>query len=195
MIDSEHEITNEDAAKQLLAFDLQQPWSCHLSYKLFDELHGEIFGRKEVTAWRIATLSVIFDAVRSVLPNISNKLVGSYTLTRYFLLYLLRQALQVDEQGRHFAREPELVSKEIGFEKMQALMKRVLDDLVVDLNAEIAEREEAGNPLDYKRELKSQSAVRALAKEIIPSYEKSIKRKRATAFGDELLQIRLGALA
>ena len=59
VINAQHEITNEEAAKQLLAFDLQQTWSCHQSYKLFDELHGEVFGRKEVTAWRIATLSII----------------------------------------------------------------------------------------------------------------------------------------
>lgn len=185
-IDAQHVVTNEQAAKILLAFDLQQPWACHQSYKLFDDLHGEIFGRREVNALRIATLRVVFDAVLDASTKIHNKLFGSYTLTRYFLLYLLRQALESDVEGKNFVREPEAVSNEIGFDNTHALVLRILDDLVVDLNAEIAERSEAGTPFDYKRELKSQSAVKALAKDIIPSYQKAISRNRATSFSQEL---------
>jgi len=185
-VNAKHVITNEEAAKILLAFDLQQPWSCHQSYKLFDDLHGDIFGRREVTALRVATLRVVFDAVLEASTKIDNKLFGSYTLTRYFLLYLLRQALEKDEQGKQFVREPEAISTKIGFDQTHAVIFRILGDLVVDLNAEIAERSEAGTPFDYKRELKSQSAVKALAKDIIPSYQKAISRNRATSFSDEL---------
>lgn len=186
VVNAQYVVTNEDAGKMLLAFDLQEPWSCHQSYKLFDELHGEIFGRREVNAFRVATLRVVFDAVLDACADIDNKLFGSYTLTRYFLLYLLRQTLEGDKEGAKFVRDPETVSTVIGFDSTRVLAKRVLDDLVVDLNAAVAEREEAGNPFDYKRELKSQSAVRILAKDIIPSYQKAIKRNRATSFSDEL---------
>jgi len=187
-VEATYIVTNEAAARMILAFDLQQPWSCHQSYRLFDDLHSEIFGRPEVNAWRIAAIYVMFDAVLAALDGVENKLVASYTLTHYFLLYLLRQALEVDPEGKVFCRTPEITAKEIGFQNLRALAQRITSDLVVDLNAEIRDREEANNPLDYKRELKSIMAVRALAKDIIPSYEKAIKRNRATSFSAELAQ-------
>jgi hypothetical protein len=179
-------ITNEDAARQLLAFDLQQPWTCHQTYRLFDELHSEIFGRKEVNAIRIASLSMLFYAGIETLPELKNKLVANYTLTRFFLLYLLRQALEVDPKGIEFIRDPSDVVAAIGLEELGNIARKIMSDLVVDLNAELDERESAGNPFDYKRELKSPTAVRALAKQIIPSYEKAIRRNRATSFSGEL---------
>src|SRR3546814_879278 len=112
VVNSRHVITNEEAARHLLAFDLQQPWACHQTYRLFDELHSEIFGRKEVNASRVATLSVLFDAVLETLPELQNKLVASYTLTRFFMLYLLRQALEVDALGKQFIRDPDQRSEE-----------------------------------------------------------------------------------
>ncbi|GAA1745402.1 hypothetical protein GCM10009746_30590 [Microbacterium paludicola] len=53
------------------------------------------------------------------------------------------------------------------------------------LNSEIEERDEAGNPFDHKRELKSPTAVRALKQAVIPIYQKAVQRKRATSFADE----------
>ena len=50
-------ISNEYAGKLLLAFDLDEPWSCHQTYKVFDEKYAEIFARPEVTAHRIIFLS------------------------------------------------------------------------------------------------------------------------------------------
>ena len=43
-------ISNEDAGRLLLAFDIQEPWSCHQIYKVFDEKYTEIFGRPAVNA-------------------------------------------------------------------------------------------------------------------------------------------------
>lgn len=60
-----------------------------------------------------------------------------------------------------------------------------LSDLIIDLNAEIEERETQGTPFDYKRELKSPSAVRGLASDILPMYEKTLKRGRVSSFSEE----------
>lgn len=183
-------ITNEEAARLLLAFDLQQPWSCHQSYRLFDELHSDIFGRPEVTASRIAALYVVQDAVRQSLPLLKNQLAANYRLTEYFLLYLLRQALDVDGEGKRFIEGAGITLDAIGPENLSIAMKNIVADLIVDLNAEVAEREEAKNPFDHKRELKSPTAVRALAKQLIPSYEKAIRRSRATSFTAELVKLK-----
>jgi hypothetical protein len=179
-------ITNEEAARLLLAFDLQQPWSCHQSYRLFDELHSEIFGRPEVTASRIAALYVAHRSVLDSLPLLKSQLAANYRLMQYFLLYLLRQSLDVDSQGRRFVESAGDILEEIGSDKLLIAMKNIVADLIVDLNAEVADREELKNPFDHKRELKSPTAVRAMAKQLIPSYEKAIRRNRATSFTVEL---------
>src|SRR5208283_4333317 len=46
--EAEKVIENELAARILLAYDVKEPWSCHQTYRLFDDLHASIFGRPEV---------------------------------------------------------------------------------------------------------------------------------------------------
>ena len=64
-------------------------------------------------------------------------------------------------------------------------MSRLLNDLIIDLNAELEQREASNNPIDYKRELKSPTAVRALERMVIPPYQMAVSRGRASSFNDE----------
>jgi hypothetical protein len=178
-------IDNEDAGRSLLAFDLQTPWACHQGYRVFDELHAEIFARPEVTADRIYSRYLAYQAVLSAELRIDNELLRAYRLTDYVLLFLLRQALDLDPKGRLFVTVPEkLLAEKNGEDRLGKALTAVLEDLVVDVNAEIKERDEAKKPVDFKREFKSPNAVRDFAKNILPIYTKAIQRKRASAFGE-----------
>ena len=178
-------ITNEDAARVLLAFDLEQPWTCHQSSRLFDDLHSDIFGRPVVTAERIVGLIAVRDAVEASLENMDNQLAAYYSVTRYFVMYLVRQALQLDPLGKEFCHDPGCFVRDRDFDSVVKTVRQISDDLIVDLNAELAEREEAGNPFDHKRELKSANAVRTLRGNVLPSYQKAVSRKRASSFTEE----------
>jgi hypothetical protein len=179
-------IDNEEAARILLAFDLQQPWTCHQSYKLFDELHAEIFARPTVTAHRILAFYIVYQSILDSLDKIENHLFGHYRLTQFLLLYLGRQILELDEVGKEFVRYPQrFVCKECDRQRLRSCMDVIFSDLVVDLNAEIKEMGEHGEPFDYKRELKSSNPVKSLAKQIVPLYKKAVTRGRASAFGTE----------
>jgi hypothetical protein len=179
-------ISNDYAGKLLLAFDLEQPWSCHQSYKLFDELHSAIFGRPEANARRIAVLHAMSTAVGKALDELSDRLVATYNLTPYFMLYLLKDVLRSDEIGSTFIGDPREALEALGIDGIAAMVKPVVDDLVVDFDAEISDRsEEAEVGLDYKRELKSPTAVKRLRSSIIPSYAKALRRGRATSFAEE----------
>lgn len=179
-------VDNEDAARILLAFDLKEPWACHQTYRLFDEFHAPIFARPEVNPRRIRAVTLLFDAVLAQLPNLKHELMRGYRLTRYFLVYLLRQALETDPVGIDFCRDPSPFLAEANGEQRIALaVQRVLADLVIDLNAELAQREATGNPIDYKRELKSPTAVKAIERSVIPPYQMAVARSRATSFGSE----------
>lgn len=179
-------IDNQDAARVLLAFDRQEPWTCHQTYKLFDELHAHIFARPEVNAHRIVAFSKVYEAVLQSLYDMQNRLMAEYTLTRYFLLYLLRQALQTDPEGQKFCQDPTPYLQEPnGRERILLSMTKVLKDLIIDLNAELRQRDEAGNSFDYKREFKSPTAIRALERNIIPPYQMAVSRGRALSFAGE----------
>ena len=178
-------ITNEDAAKLLLAFDINQPWSCHQSYRHFDEMHSEIFGRPVVTARRIVGLLAVYDAVQLSLVALNDQLAARYSVTPYFMMHLVKQALEMDEVGRSFCKDSGSFITGSSYDTVVSAVKAVSDDLVVDLNAEIAEREEKKNPFDHKRELKSATAVKSLCQSVLPPYQKAVNRGRATSFSEE----------
>ncbi len=183
--DAERSITNEEAARALLAFDLQQPWSCHQAYRYFDDLHSDIFGRPSATAARIVAIVAVRDAVFEALGDLKNRLAARYSVTPYFLMYLVRNALELDVVGRDFIASPDRFVAERGPEGVKSAVLPIARDLVVDLNASLDERADEGKPFDHKRELKSATAVRSLRTDIIPSYEKALKRGRTTSFADE----------
>jgi AIPR protein len=179
-------ITNEVAARVLLAFDLEQPYSCHQSYRYFDDLHSEIFNRPEVNAYRIVALFAVYNAVKEGLQELlADKLVAGYSVTPFFVLYLVRSALMLDELGQKFCRDPKQFLDCLGFEGVKRVIAPIVEDLIIDLNGEITERTQASDPFDHKRELKSATAVRKLQAAIIPSYQKAIRRHRASSFTEE----------
>ena len=179
-------IDNADAGRILLAFDLREPWSCHQTYKVFDELYAKIFARPEVNAFRILAFQTVCDVVVDCCQSIENKLLAEYGLTRYFLLFLLREALEGDEMGKEFCKNPEALFKEPdGERRLTQAIKRVASDLIVDLNAEVKERKERGAMFDFKSDFKSPNAVRDLAKAIVPMFQKAVSRGRATSFEEE----------
>lgn len=178
-------IENELAARILLAFDLRQPWTSHQTYKLFDDLHSAIFARPEVNAERILALHNVYEVVSDELGELQNELLANYTLTKFFLLFLLREALDTDSLGREFVQNPaSFLGAPNGRERLRGCIKEILRDLIVDLNAEVQEREESGNGFDFKRDLKSPSAVANLARDIQSSYLKIVRRKRVSSFSD-----------
>jgi hypothetical protein len=71
-------ISNELAGRLLLAFDLDEPYSCHQVYKVFDENYAEIFGRKEVTYTRIIFLYMVIGYIFSAMEKIENRAFARY---------------------------------------------------------------------------------------------------------------------
>jgi AIPR protein len=179
-------IDNDEAGRLLLAFDLKQPWTCHQTYKILDELHADIFARPEVNAHRIVSVADIHAAIIACMEEIENRLLATYRLTQYFLLYLVRQALDLDEDGKVFCADPaRYLLQADGRARLRNCAERIVRDIIIDLNAEVRERQEAEQLFDYKRELKSPNSVRELSRSIIPQYQKAVSRGRACSFAHE----------
>lgn len=63
-------ISNEDAGLYLRAFDLEEPWTTHRKYEVFEDKHSELFGRPATTADRIVMLDVIMEMIDGAIPKI-----------------------------------------------------------------------------------------------------------------------------
>ena len=181
-----HVIENHEAGRLLLAFDLKQPWTCHQTYKILDELHASIFARPEVNADRILAAAIIHGVILQAIDNVEDRPFASYRLTQYLLLFLVREALELDPLGKSFCQNPgKFLSEPNGRERIRTCFARVIADIVIDLNAELRDRKRSEKFLDYKRELKSPSAVRELSRSIITPYQKLISSHRAKSFTQE----------
>ncbi|HJT40834.1 MAG TPA: AIPR family protein [Sphingobium sp.] len=172
-------ISNEDAGRLLMAFDLNEPYSSHQIYKVFDEKYGDIFGRPEVTAARIVFIYELFGVINIALRDLSNVAMGGYALTRYFMLDVVRHIMEKSEAARKIITSKEGLESKENRERLLNQVPDVLSDIIIDFNYEIGEEAET---LDYKRDLKSPERVRAWRNRLLSSYEKELKKGKASKF-------------
>ena len=171
-------ITNEEAGRLLLAFDLSEPESCHQIYKLFDEKYSDIFARPAVNAWRIVLLHLIMCRIQEALEDIEFRPLAKYGLTRFFLLSVVNSLMNDDEVAQEFARNPKRVFEERKVDTLCRAVEVILRAVIIDLNYEV---DDLGENFDYKSDLKSPSKIRELEGKLLRSYQKDIARKKAPA--------------
>lgn len=176
-------ISNEDAGLYLMSFDLKEPWATHRKYQVFDEKHGEVFGRPEVNADRIVLCRVIVDAIEEASPDIENTLFAKYVLTKYLLLFMVRMILENDGLSHEILTTPEnFVRTSTNREKFKICVRRIIDDIIVDLNAEIGE---LGEDFDYRGRLRDQSWVKDISATVLSDFLKLVNRGRIESFSIE----------
>lgn len=157
-----------------MAFDLKEPWATHRQYQVFGDKHTEIFGRQEVGADRIVMCQVIMDAVTSAASAMKNQLCAKYILTRYFIMYTLRLISDNDPIAKDLLLNPSKYVRD-GKDRndFRTCMRRVTDDVVVDLNLEL---EPLGVDFDYRDKMRDSDWVKNLAKQIVALRIKLVQR-------------------
>ena len=179
-------ITNEIAGLLLLAFDLKEPWTTHQKYKVFDDKYTALFARPEVNADRIVALWIFMEEIARSLQNIEDKLLARYALTRYLMLYMLREILEKNTIGTELINKPAPFVRDSRFRKALGLCTQgILSDMVVDINAELKEIKEKESEFDYKSKLKSPEWCKSFSKAIVNSYGKLVQRGRIESFDKE----------
>jgi hypothetical protein len=175
-------ISNEYAGKLLLAFDLNEPWACHQTYKVFDEKYAEIFARPEVTAHRIIFLAKMMNLIEAHLADVANPSLGHYGLTKYMILATIKKLLNSDPIGRRVCQAPIILFKDKRLDCVLKLIDDLLTSIIIDLNHEVSQ----GALGDYKSDLKSKNSVEKFMSELLRSYEKDRARGKAEAIEDRL---------
>ena len=172
-------ISNENAGLALLALDLGEPWSCHQKYKVMDDSYSKIFGRSDVTGSKIIGLYSALDAVADTLDSFDDQLFGHYTLTKYFLGYVVAEIIKDDETGKKVFHNIKTVVENGKLNEFLEVFTSLANTTVSDLNAEIEELRENEEGFDYKRDLKSPKWCRTMCGKLRAAYNKDVKRKKA----------------
>nr|WMC97246.1 AIPR family protein [Aminobacter aminovorans] len=165
-------ISNEYAGKLLLAFDLEEPWSCHQTYKVFDEKYADIFGRPGVNAQRIIFLHKVMELIEARLPEIENVPFAHYGLTQYALLAAVKRLLNQETLGQSVCQRPEDLFDKGNLNCVLGVIDDLLKSIIIDTNHEVR----SGQLLDYKSDLKSRTSVTKLLDELVRSYQKDKAR-------------------
>ena len=176
-------ITNEQAGLYMMAFDLKRPWATHRKYQVFEDDHSEIFGRPSVTAERIVFLHLLSERINAAIPRLKNSLFAKYALTRFLLLYVMRLVLDGDAVGANAVLNPNAYVNDK--HNRRAFLKcadQILNDIVIDLNAEL---EQLGEDFDYRGKLRDEVWVKDLANRLVGDYRKLVSRGRIDSFGVE----------
>ena len=176
-------ITNEEAGRLLLAFDLMEPESCHQVYRFFDDKYAEIFARPAVTAWRIIFLHLIMERIQRAMLDIEYKPLSKYGLTRFFLLSVVSALADADQITNAYTKDPRRLFDEDMIGRFCDAVEETLRSIVVDLNYEI---KDLGDNFDYKGDLKSPTKIRDLRSILMRSYEKDVARNKATPLSEFL---------
>lgn len=176
-------ITNEEAGRLLLAFDLSEPESCHQVYKLFDEKYSDIFARPAVNASRIILIHQIMKQIQDALEDIEYRPLAKYGLTRFFLLSVVNSLMNDDKVAKEYVRNPKAVFEDGKVDALCSAVRQILSAVIIDLNYEV---DDLGEKFDYKSDLKSPSKIRELEGKLLRSYEKDIARNKAPSLSELL---------
>jgi len=171
-------ISNEDAGRILLTFDLDEPWNSHQKAQIFDEYYSKIFGRPEVNALRIILTYEIMSVIEEQLHQIDNKQYAFYSATKYFLLNVISKIMQKDEIGKAiYSNKLNIVSNPNDLNEFKRIATDILkNNIIVDLNYFL--KEEANATFDYKKVSKNTTELQALGNVLLKDYEKELKRAK-----------------
>jgi AIPR protein len=178
-------ISNEDAGRMLLAFDLNEPWNSHQKSQIFDEYYSKIFGRPEVNAERIILVYEILSVIEEKLDQINHKQYAYYSATKYFLLYIISKIMQKDEIGKAiYKNKLNVVLNPKEVDNFKIIIADILENnIIIDLNYFLNDEENIS--FDYKKVSKNTAELQNLSVKLLKDYEKDVKRSKAKNISDQ----------
>ena len=179
-------VSNELAGIYLMAFDLKEPWGTHRKYQVFEDAYNKLFARPEVNATRIIFLHLLNTIIDSKIGKIDNKLIARYSLTKYVVMFIVRNILEKDKLGIELLQTPSTyLSNSEDILKLKKCFSVAVDDIIIDLNAEV---NDLGEDFDYKSKLRDELWVKELSRSIVSNYQKLVNRKRINSLKEEWKQ-------
>jgi hypothetical protein len=131
----------------------------------------------------------IYKIVVELLDSMQNQLFGKYTLTRYLIIYLIREALETDALGKELCLNPTAFLKGDGArDRVVQAVKKVATSIVKLVDTEATRRSQMsqnGNEFfDYKSDLKSPRKIADIRAAIVSHYQIVIDNRYAPTFSE-----------
>lgn len=176
-------ISNEDAGLYLMAFDHREPWGTFRKYEVFEDKHTLLFNRPEVSADRIVMLQIIDEEIRKQLPKLKTELMAKYSLTRYMIMYMLREIFEDDAAFQDIlTKTAKCMRKSSEVSKFRRVISRFIGNIIIDINIE---SQDFDADFDYRRRLKDAEWVKELTNNIKKGFLKDISRGKQSTFEAE----------
>jgi hypothetical protein len=114
------------------------------------------------------------EAIKGELDSLNSRPFAHYTLTRFFILYVVAEIIRSDQVGAKFASDPrELLADDVKMARFMAIVTDIIKGVIIDLNHETIEFEEN---FDHKSMLKNREQIFKLGNALISSYKKDVAR-------------------
>jgi hypothetical protein len=121
--------------------------------------------------------------IQEASPQLSNPLFGKYALTKFALIFILRQILESDAVGKEMILTPrEYIRDQSKRNRMQECIKTIVNDIIIDVNGEV---ESMGDDFDYRGKLRDSEWVRNTARSVVGNYLKLVQRGRIKPLAEE----------
>jgi hypothetical protein len=172
---SHETISNEDAGRYLLAFDLSEPFSCHQIYKVFDEKYAEIFGRPAVDCFRISFLHEVMSIIEQNLHRLKDERMAKYTLTKFLVMDVVAHILRSGKATSEFLNDRNQIRDNAKRKKVLKLIPELVVETMLNLDFEVSQ----DTNFDYKAAFKSPEQVKAIRERILLTHRKDVAREKA----------------
>jgi hypothetical protein len=126
---------------------------------------------------------LIWEIAGESVPTLKNDLVAKYNLTRYVLVFVVRNILESDSLFSEITTNPKtFVRDKQDRERFRECIRLIMKDIIIDVNAEV---EEYGEDFDYRDKLRDEKWVKDLSKQVVKDHLKQAHRDRIKSFSGE----------
>lgn len=181
-------IPNEDAGLSILAIDLKEPWSCHQKYKVMDHSHSKIFSG--VNGGKIVLFFEIMRMISDHADEFENKILGHYSLTKYFLAYTISEIIKDSPKGKMILSNPGDLIKRNKVDDFISILSDLTVQTIYNFEGEInLSEQDQDMEFDYKRDFKSPNWCRKMSTVLKTDFKKDMRKKKAAKIDDLLSKI------
>ena len=127
-------------------------------------------------------LQVIMEEISSSIPRLQNQLVAKYALTRYCILYIVREILESDEMIGSISQSPcDFVRKADNRAHFRKSIATIVGDVVGDLNDELRDQ---GPDFDYRDKMRDSTWVKEMTRTSVGDHRRLVDRGKLESFKD-----------
>ncbi len=125
------------------------------------------------------------EEITSQMSVLDDRLFAGYILTKYMIMYIIRDLFDNDRKFREILEAPvDYVRSSTSRDLFRACISVFVKDVIIDLNLE---SKEFGDDFDYRGRLRDAVWVKEITRRLKADFMRSVNRGKQRSFEDEWL--------